>query len=261
MIAAFSDWSLLSLAVLTALVCVGFAWFGALFIRPFLRLFIGRRGGQNDVVGYVLSSFGVLYGILLGLTAVAAYQNWSTVDANLTAEAAALTSTFQAVSLYPEPARQQLRGQLQDLALFEVETEWPELVKGHAVPGGRAKVTDIEAGLIAYEPATSALTHVQERAVDQFNTFIEQRRLRIYSTNSGIPPILWYVVLAGALINMVLVWLLDSRLLAQLLLGGLLAFFIGATILLIAVLARPFQSTAGVGPDALIAAHEFMMKE
>ena len=49
-------------------------------------------------MGNVLSSFGVLYGILLGLTAVAAYQNWSQMDTNVTKEASTLISLFQSVS-------------------------------------------------------------------------------------------------------------------------------------------------------------------
>ena len=98
------------------------------------------------------------------------------------------------------------------------------------------------------------------RAVEQFSSFLEQRRLRIYSAGSGIPAVLWYVVIAGAVINMILIWLLDMRFISQLFLGGLLAFFLGAMILLIAVLAKPFQSEAGIPPDALKAAYEFMTK-
>ena len=249
-----------SLAVLAAIIFVGIAWFGAIFLRPFLRLFVRSRTEGNEVVGYILSSFGVLYGILLGLTAVAAYQNWAQVDANLTTEAAALVSVYQAASTFPEPDREELRGALLDLSKYAIEEEWPLIRKGLATPGGRAKTAAIESRLLAFEPQSESQARVHGRAIDQFYTFLEQRRLRIYSAGSGIPAALWYVVIVGAAINMVLIWVLDTRIITQLFLGGLLAFFLGAMILLIAVLAKPFQSDAGISPDALRAAYEFMAK-
>lgn len=254
------DYPLGSLAVLTAIIFVGAAWSGTILLRPVLRLFVPSRTGANDVVGYFLSSFGVLYGILLGLTAVAAYQNWSQVDANVTKEASALISVYQAVSTYPEPDRQDLRQALADLAQYEITDEWPLIRKGAASPAGRARTTAIEARLLAFDPQSPAQERVHSRAIEQFYTFLEQRRLRIYSAGSGIPAALWYVVIVGAVINMMLIWMLDTRLITQLFLGGLFAFFLGAMILLIAVLAKPFQSESGISPDALRAAYEFMAK-
>jgi hypothetical protein len=68
------------LAVLMTVVFVGFSWLGAIVIRPILRIFVRSSAGTNDVVGYVLSCFCVFYGLLLGLIAVAAYQDPSQVE-------------------------------------------------------------------------------------------------------------------------------------------------------------------------------------
>jgi hypothetical protein len=53
---------------------------------------------------------------------------------------------------------------------------------------------------------------------------------------------MWYVVIVGAIINIGLVWLFEMKFVTQLFLGGLLAFFLGTLILLIAVLDRPYRS-------------------
>ena len=42
-------------------------WFGAIFLSPILRRLVRSTSGSNDVVGYILSSFGVFYGLLLGI--------------------------------------------------------------------------------------------------------------------------------------------------------------------------------------------------
>ena len=60
--------------------------------------------------------------------------------------------------------------------------------------------------------------------------FYEYRRARIYSLTSGIPPILWYTVAVGAIINLILMWLFDLRPHAHWMLGGLIAFYLGRVI-------------------------------
>ncbi len=47
------------LALLTAAVFVGSYWIGCVVLRPLLRAIVRMGGGENDIVGNVLSSFGV----------------------------------------------------------------------------------------------------------------------------------------------------------------------------------------------------------
>jgi hypothetical protein len=67
---------------------------------------------------------------------------------------------------------------------------------------------------------------------------------------SGISPIMWYVVAIGSLITVVMVWLFDSRLSTQFILGGALAFFLGTVVSLIVAMDRPFNGDVSIGPDA-----------
>ena len=66
-----------AMVTLFSVIFVGFTWLGAMFIRPFLRLLLRSQPGINDIVGYVLSSHCVFFGLLLGLLAVGTYQNMS----------------------------------------------------------------------------------------------------------------------------------------------------------------------------------------
>lgn len=47
------------LAMLISGIFVGFYWIGCFLIRPVLRTFVRARSGTNDIVGYILSCFGV----------------------------------------------------------------------------------------------------------------------------------------------------------------------------------------------------------
>jgi len=42
----------------------------------------------------------------------------------------------------------------------------------------------------------------------------------VHDVRSGIPAVMWYVVVVGALLNLSIVWLFDMRLITQLFLGG-----------------------------------------
>jgi hypothetical protein len=69
------DIPLAQFAVLMAGVFVLFSWLGCFLLRPILRRFVPARSETNAIVGHVLSCHGVFYGLLLGLLALAAYQN------------------------------------------------------------------------------------------------------------------------------------------------------------------------------------------
>jgi hypothetical protein len=72
---------------------------------------------------------------------------------------------------------------------------------------------------------------------------------------------MWYVVIVGAIINIALVWLFEMKLVTHLFLGGLLSFFLGAEILLIAVMDNPFRGDVSISPEAFEAVYATTMAE
>jgi hypothetical protein len=72
---------------------------------------------------------------------------------------------------------------------------------------------------------------------------------------------MWYVVLIGAVINIAMVWLFDMKLITHLFLGGLLSFFLGTMIFLIAAMDNPFRGEVSISPAAFEAVYKIMMEE
>lgn len=56
-------------------------------------------------------------------------------------------------------------------------------------------------------------------------------------------------MIVGAVLNIALIWLFDMKLITQLFLGGILSFFLGAMILLIGVMDRPFRGDVSVSSE------------
>jgi hypothetical protein len=79
-------------------------------LSPLLHAWFHTEHRANDMVGFVLSSYFVLY----GLTAVAVYQNLTSVTDLVSREAASLGAIYRELGGYPQPGRELLRGELRD---------------------------------------------------------------------------------------------------------------------------------------------------
>jgi hypothetical protein len=255
------DISTQTLALLMAAAFVGYFWIGCILVRPILRLFVPSRPGTNEIVGHVLSCYCVFYGLLLGLIAVAAYQNYSAVEMNVTREATALNALYHDVSVYPDPDGQNLRWLLRDYCRYVIKYEWPLQRKGTVPDDGRTRLMGFQERLLAFEPQTKSQEVVHAEALHQFNVFLEHRQMRLQSVKTGIPPVMWYVVIVGVVINIAMVWLFEMRFVTELFLGGLLSFFLGTMIFLIAAMDNPFRGEVSVPPEAFETIHKYMMED
>ncbi|MFY7969354.1 MAG: hypothetical protein ACOVNV_09700 [Pirellulaceae bacterium] len=249
---------------LALLLAVGFAlisWLGTIFVRPILRLFVRRRHDVNDIVGYILSCFGVFYGLLLGLLAVASYQNFENVEGIVADEAASLSALVRDVTAYPEPERQNLLWLLRDYTRYVVKDAWPLQRRGIVPEGGNVRMVAFHERLLKFEPKTAGQEIIHAEALGQFNKYLEARRKRLFSVTTSIPAAMWYVVLVGAVMNIALVWLFDMRLVSHLFLGGLLSAFMGMMIFLIASLDNPFRGELSISSEPFQAILEQLMEE
>jgi hypothetical protein len=252
------DLPTVTLAGLFAAVFVGFTWLGAIFVRPFLRLLLRRQQGLNDLVGYTLSCHCAFFGLLLGLLAVAAYQNLSAVEQTVNREAGFLRAIYRAVTDYPEPMRSETLPLIREYTRFVIEDAWPLQRRGIITAEGVARMNAIQAKLFGFEPQTKGQEIMHAQTIAQFAAMAEVRRARIQSVDAAIPAIMWYVVIVGSLITILLVWMFDMRLIPQLVLGGVLAFFLSTVICLIFAMDHPFRGEISIGPEAYISVYERM---
>lgn len=248
-------------AILMAAAFIAFYWLGCILLRPLLRQFVRMTPASNDVVGYVLSCFCVFYGLLLGLIAVTAYQNAADTEKNVVHEAASLAALYQDVSGYREPSGQNLRWLLRDYTRYVIKYAWPLQRKGITPTEGSIRVNAFEEELLRFQPQTPAEEILHAEALRQFNQFVEHRRMRLYSVNAGIPPVMWYVVFVGAIVNLALVWMFEMKFITHLLLGGLLAAYLGTMIFLIAAMDNPFRGEVSVAPAAFEVLLEHMIED
>lgn len=254
------DYPSREIGLLFCAVFLAVTWIGIFLIRATIHSWIHQDGRTNEMVGIALSSFFVLFGLLLGLLAVATYQNYSTVGDIVDKEASSMAALYRDFSGYPQPIRRQLQDQLREDARLTINDDWPLMQRGIVPTGSTERINSIAQTLFAFEPSKESEKIIHAEAFRQFNNLIEVRRSRLANVTTGLPPVLWWVVVFGALLNIVLIWMQDMERHVHLILGGVLASILGSVIFLIAALDNPFRGEVSVGPDSIALAYQVGMK-
>ena len=146
-------------------------WLGILILHPFIRKLLPPEPGLNATLTMYLQYFGIIYGLLLGLLAVGAYQNHAETRRAVVGEAASLAALYRDISEYPEPYRTDLRNLVREYARFTIEDAWPKQRKG-LMPelGGPNPVAGIYQHMDQFEPSTEGKDAIHQTALKQFNS-------------------------------------------------------------------------------------------
>jgi hypothetical protein len=249
--------------VIGLLVCgtlVAFTWAGIFLTRVTVHSWLHREKRANEMVGLALSSYFVLFGLLLGLLAVATYQNYASVGDIVTKEASSLAALYREISSLPQPIRGQLQQRLREYTRYTIEEGWAQQRKGIVPKGDAVRSGLLIRTLMDFEPTDEKEELIYEDALRQSAHRSELSRERLSNVTTGLPAVLWWVVAVGAAINIVLIWLQDMEIHVHLILGAALASIVGLVIFLIAELDNPFRGEISIGPGAIAQVYEDVMK-
>jgi hypothetical protein len=215
-------------------------------VLPRLRI----RESDGDFTGAMMQSVMVFYGLAVALMAVNVSQTYSDVSKIISGEATTLAALYRDVSSYPEPIRADLQKELRDYVEDLIHHAWPLQQRGHTPTGGVGRMNRFQAVLTQFEPATEGHKILHGETLRGYNQMIQARRLRLDAVGTGLPAVMWAVIVAGACIALSASFFFkveDTRLQGILVL--LLATFIGLVIFMIFALDRPFRGDLGLRPD------------
>lgn len=238
------------LCLLILIVFTGGSLVGQMLTRPLIRHFATQAlEDHNEAVGAVISAYGVFYGITLGLIAVATWDSYDAAEDLVVKEASSLAALDRDVAALPEPTGTELRHLLRNYLDFVIDRAWPEYRRGIVPVGGEPLIDAIERDLVRFEPKTERESVLFQAAITQFNDMLEHRGARVASIDNGLPIVLWWIVLVGAILNMIFLYILRIEpLRTHMLLIALVSTFISFMIFLIIALDHPFVGELSVDP-------------
>jgi hypothetical protein len=118
----------------------------------------------------------------------------------------------------------------------------------------------IEYTILRFNPDKTNDEILHSQTLQHFSQFVEARQRRLSGARLEIPGVLWYVVAVGALGNVILIWMLNMRFFTHIILGGIVAFFLGVVIFLIIAMDRPMRGEVSVRPAAYQLVYDVLMQ-
>lgn len=238
-----------------------FAVVGLLLVRRRVLPRLRVDSGDSEFTGAMLQSVMVFYGLAVALIAVTVFQTYSDTSKVVTGEATALSALYRDVTSYPDPIRTDLQQGLREYTDQVINQAWPLQRKGKVPSGGIEHMTRFQVTLARFEPATEGQKLLHGETLRAYNFLIQARRQRLDAVGTGLPRVMWAVIIFGAFISLSSSFFFkveDARL--HILEVLLLAVFIGLVIFMILSLDRPFRGDLGIGAEPYQLVYDQLMK-
>jgi uncharacterized protein YfkK (UPF0435 family) len=257
---AMLDWLHELPALVAALiVCAAFVMptlVGSYLLQPSVaRLFRGERD-INTVLGFLLNAFALYFGVLLALLSIAVFENHNRAQDAVEREAAGLIKLYRDVRQYPGAASKEMTALLHKYTDEVINRGWAYQAQGAYSRAEINIMTDLHTMLTRFEPASPSESLLHAETLRSLDSFVEARRLRITAGGAAIPHVMWVIVLFGAVLNAVVIWMFDLKRSTHAVIGSTLSLFIGLVIYMIVALDVPFRGPHGIKPDAIIEVHK-----
>jgi hypothetical protein len=238
------------MGLLIVVVFTGFSVAGLYATRRLVIAITGPGPGHNEGVDAYIAAAAVFYGIVAGLIAVAAWQQFASVDDRVTQEAGAVAMLYRDVASYREPYGSHLREELRAYTRAAIE-EWPLLQHGVVPPRPAALLNMFQTTLYSFDPKNDRERIIHAAAIEEFGRMIELRRLRLHYKDTGLPEAMWAVVVIGGILTIVLTYFLAlERFRVHVVMTIVSGILVSLLIFMIAAVDQPFRGGVGIGPEA-----------
>ncbi len=244
----------LSVAQMAALFCLSalaLTWSGVFLFQRLMHSWIHGRRNANEMIGLALAGFAALYGILLGLVAVEAFQDFSAVKDIVSKEASTLAALRRDFGGFPQPIRAELQEKLRVYTHEAIDAIHPPPDVAQNPHSSSPGLDALFALVMNFQPQLKSEEMIQTEAFTRLNMLVEYRRYLISAGEDGIPSALWWVVCLGGVILIGLMWLFDMELHVHLILSSVMGLFLGSVVFLMAALDNPFNGGLTVSSEPI----------
>ncbi|MEE1940013.1 hypothetical protein V1L54_11495 [Streptomyces sp. TRM 70361] len=208
-----------------------------------------RRAGEDDdpsetpdVIEYMTMMIGVVYAIVLGLAIAGAWEGRSAAEEWVRQEAQALHEVCERAQAYPAADRDRVCGDVDAYVRHAVTVEWPHMAEhGEATERGALLFDRLRRNVTDYTPVTPREAQTYQSLVDQVAAADEARTARVQGAEPTLPGVVWFGLVAGAVIAVGMVFALQiQRSGRELVLAGLFTALITFLLFLVWYFDSPF---------------------
>ena len=221
---------------------------GLLIVRHFIPH--SRLKLHHDVADPILGVMGAVYSVLLAFVVVTVWVNLDKSSSNVNLEANYLADLYRDAEGLSLDFRQKVNPLLREYRDAVVNYEWNTMQRGEMSPKVEKITNQIWELYTTYRPKNSTEQTFFDESIRKLNSFRELRRTRLMESRGGINPLLWIILLGGAVTTVSFTFLFGvENFKAQLIMGILLSATIGLILFAIMAMDFPFTGSISVSPE------------
>lgn len=207
---------------------------------------------NHEVGGFLFNALGLIYAVLIAFVVYATWEEYDSAKVYCENEANVLQDLFLDSEGLPESSQMAIKEKIVEYIRNVIEQDWPLLSVEQANPESRQTLLEL-CGL--YTNMDSLNTDKQKiyftESLNKLNQITEFRRLRILSSQSHVPAVIWTVIIIGSLTSIGFSLFFGTRSLSvQASMTSLFAMTNAIVILMILALDHPFTGDIGITPEA-----------
>jgi hypothetical protein len=209
------------------------------------------RQANNEVAGFFMSVLGVMYAVLMAFVIVVVWQQFDDTRLTTEREGNALAALYRLAGVLPEQDGSRLRGLLREYAQTMIDNEWPAMARGQSSAEAEDVADRVWVAVARRQTASDDERLIQAELLQRLNDLNDNRRVREMAAATGLPPIMWVLLIGGAVVSVVFTYFFSTpNARAQ---YGLTALYV-ASIVFVLVLARlldyPFAGDVHISPES-----------
>jgi len=161
-----------------------------------------RLSLNNEVAGFKFSVIGVLYAVLLGFVVIVVWENYRSTEAAVRNEANAVLDLNQLSYALPEDSGSAIRKRLIDYTEQVQRSEWSTMARGYPSSIAADALAHLTHSTLDLGTGDVRELALYQQALRLLAVIEDNRSERLDSANGSVPPILWLVLVTGAMITL-----------------------------------------------------------
>lgn len=154
---------------------------------------------DNHVTGAIFEAIALAYTVLLAFVVVISWQNFDKAKEHVVTEANCLVSLYRDSAAFAKPFESDVRSLIKEYVDIVINEEWTSLGRGEESVKAKNILRNLWALYTSYEPKTDKEKIFFAESVRKLNDLREMRRLRIIDSRAGVHPVLWFILIVGAI--------------------------------------------------------------
>lgn len=217
-------------------------------VKRFIPLDI--RYKDNSVIGDVSALISIIYGVLVGLTALYLINNNNYTADAVQREANAVANIYQDSKWLKNPTRNEIQTEVKKYIDIIINIEWALMNQGKADTSNNLIIENMTNALLHYKANGNFETLLLRDMIAEIKMLYDARQQRIHMSYAALSPEIWTVILIGTILTIMINYIFGMNFYLHIVTVSAVALMASSMLFLLITLDRPFEGDFVIEPDA-----------